>query len=567
MPDDIENIDSFVIEQLATWEVPGCAVAAVHNGEIVLTAGWGCRDLESGLPVTPDTLFAIGSATKAFTAATVGALVDDGLLEWDRPLRDYLPGLRLHDPFVTERLTVTDLLCHRSGLPRHDLVWLGHPDRSRADLVKRLRYLPLSKDLREQFQYCNLGYGLAGHLVEVLSGAGWEEFLRSRLLIPLGMNRSNLSVDEMAADPDHATPYERRQGSVVRVPVRPMPAMTPAGGINSSVAELARWLLAQLSDGQVDGTVVMSPGTVGRQQRPHMLVPEDPTFPESTRHAYGLGWTIGRYRGHRIVDHNGGIDGYHTECMLLPDDGIGVAVLTNISLGGMAPAVAYRALDQLLGLEPVDWSADFKTRYELGIAGIRDARGARRVVPDAPLPRPLDAYAGEYRHPGYGTLTITAEDGILRPRFGSLQLSLTHRHYETFDLDWHELGDQPHVYPLMFQSDPDGDITGLTVPFEMLLEPFRFDRLPDSRARDPEVLRRLCGTYTLGPVELVVAQKTDHVLTVTAPGNPPLELQPGRGLRFEVQGQPNVFAEFDLDDAGAVTRLVVQPFGIFVPKP
>lgn len=198
----MESIDRFVAEQLAAWEVPGCAVAAVQDGRVVLAAGWGQRDLDTKLPVTADTLFAIGSTTKAFTAATVGALVDDGLLDWERPLRDYVPEIQLHDPVVSDRLTVVDLLSHRSGLPRHEMVWLGHPGRTRAEVIRRLRFLPLSKDLRQAFQYCNLGYLAAGYAVEVLSGMPWEEYLRGRLLTPLGMGRSNLSVDEMSADPD-----------------------------------------------------------------------------------------------------------------------------------------------------------------------------------------------------------------------------------------------------------------------------------------------------------------------------------------------------------------------------
>ena len=329
---------------------------------------------------------------------------------------------------------------------------------------------------------------------------------------------------------------------------------------------MARWLLAQLSGGQLDGRAVMSPATMARQHAPHMLMPEDRTFPASTRHAYGLGWMIGRYRDHRLAEHGGGIDGFQTECMLLPDDGIGVAVMTNTSSSAMTPVVAYRVLDEVLGLEPLDWFSSFKTRYDAATAGIREARGARRVVPGAPLPRPLNAYAGEYQHPGYGTLTITAEGGILQPSFGTMDLTLAHRHYETFDLEWHELGDQPHLFPLMFLSDPDGDITALTVPFEPSVEPLRFDRLPDARAQDPEVLRRLCGTYTMGPIEVVVAQKGDRLLTVTAPGAPPFELQAGRGLRFEVKGQPGITAEFELDGTGAVVRLVAQPLGIFRPK-
>ena len=562
----MDSIERFVTGQLAAWEVPGCAIAAVRDEDVVLAAGWGRRDLAADLPVTPDTLFAIGSTTKAFTVATVGALVDDGLLEWERPLCDYLPDLRLHDPVVTDRLSIVDLLSHRSGLPRHDLAWLGHPGRSRAELVRRLRFLPLSRDLRQEFQYCNLGYLLAGHIVEVLSGTPWEDYLRTRLLTPAGMDRSNLSADGLRADPDHASAYERRQGAIVPVPPRPVTAMAPAGAVNSCAADMARWLLAQLGGGQLDGRAVMSPGTMARQHAPHMLMPEDRTFPASTRHAYGLGWMIGRYRDHRLAEHGGGIDGFQTECMLLPDDGIGVAVMTNTSSSAMAPVVAYRVLDELLGIEPLDWFSSFKARYHAATAGIREARGARRVVPRAPLPRPLSAYAGEYQHPGYGTLTITVEGGTLQPRLGTMDLTLAHRHYETFDLEWHELGDQSHLFPLMFLSDPDGDITALTLPFEPAVEPLRFDRLPDARARDPEVLCRLCGTYTMGPIEVVVAQKGNHVLTAATPGAPPFELQAGRGLRFEVKGQPGITAEFELDETGAVVRLVAQPLGIFLPK-
>jgi CubicO group peptidase (beta-lactamase class C family) len=562
----MQSIERFAVEQLAAWEVPGCAMAAVRNGEVVLAAGWGRRDLAAELPVTSGTLFAIGSVTKAFTATAVGALVDEGLLDWDRPLRDYVPDLRLHDDVVTGRLTVTDLLSHRSGLPRHDLTWVGHPDLSRAELVRRLRFLPLSKDLREQFQYCNLGYLLAGHVVEVLSGTPWEEFVQSRLLTPVGMDRSNLSVDDLSADADHAGGYERRQGVVVPVPPRPVTAMAPAGAINSCATDMTRWLLAQLGGGQVDGRTIMSPGTVARQQTPHMLVAEDRTFPASTRHAYGLGWLIGQYRDHRLAEHGGGIDGFQTECMLLPDDGIGVAVMTNTSSSVLAPVLAYRVLDELLGLEPLDWFSIFKARYDTATAGLREARDARRVVTEAPLPRPLAAYAGEYQHPGYGTLTITAGRDLLKPKLGTMDLSLTHRHYETFDLEWHELSDQSLLFPLMFLSDPDGDITALTVPFEPSVEPLRFDRLPDARAQDPEVLRRLCGTYTMGPIEIVVAQQGDRLLTVAAPGAPPFELQAGRGLRFEVKGQPGLTAEFELDETGTVVRLVAQPLGIFRPK-
>ena len=560
----MEDVERFVTEQLAAWEVPGCAVAAVRGGRVELAGGWGLRDREAGLPVTQDTLFAIGSATKAFTATTVGALVDEGLLEWDRPLRDYVPGVRLHDPFVSDRLTIVDLLSHRSGLPRHDLTWLGQPGRSRADIVRCLRFLPLSRDLRQEFQYCNLGYLVAGHVVEALSGVPWEDFVRGRLLGPLGMRRSNLSVAEMLADADHAAAYTRRDGVIVPVPQRPLPAVAPAGAINSSAADMARWLLAQLAGGQLDGATVMSAGTAQRQVTPHMLMPGSGDMPGLTQYAYGLGWVIGRYREHGMAMHSGGIDGFATHCMLLPDDGIGVAVLTNTSASVMHLVVACRVLDELLGGEPLDVFGFLRPRFDAVMAGIREAKAVRPVVPGAPPARPLPAYAGEYEHPGYGTLAVALDGDTLKPSLGTMDLSLVHRHYETFDLAWHEVGDQPTVFPLTFLSDPDGDINALTVQFEPLVEPLRFARRPG--ALSPEVLRRLRGTYAMGPIEVVVALSGERTLTVTMPGSPPLGLEPIGGLRFGVKGQPAVTAEFELDGNGTVTRLIAQPLGIFLPK-
>ena len=560
----MESLERFITEQLAAWEAPGCAVAAVRGGQVELAGGWGLRDREAGRPVTQDTLFAIGSTTKAFTATTVGALVDEGLLEWDRPLRDYVPEIRLHDPFVSDRLTITDLLSHRSGLPRHDLTWVGQPDRSRAEIVRALRFLPLSKDLRQQFQYCNLGYLVAGYVVEALSGVPWEDFVRGRLLEPLGMRRTNLSVDEMLADDDHAAAYTRRDGAIAAVPQRPLPAIAPAGAINSSAADMARWLLVQLAGGQLDGATVMSPATARLQRTPHMVIPGVGEVPGLSAYAYGLGWLNGRYREHAIAMHDGGIDGFTTHCMLLPDDGIGVVVLTNTSAAMMHLTVACRVLDELLGAEPLDVFGYLKPRFDAAMAGAREAKAARRVVAGASPARPLSGYAGEYEHPGYGILTITLNEGVLRPSLGTMNLSLAHRHYETFDLEWDEMGDQPAVYPLTFLSDPDGVVNALTVRFEPLVEPLRFDRRPDEQ--DPEVLRRLCGAYAMGPIELVVALRGERTLTVTAPGSPPLDLVPAGGLRFRVKDQPAITAEFELGDDGAVTRLVAQPFGIFLPK-
>ena len=262
--------------------------------------------------------------------------------------------------------------------------------------------------------------------------------------------------------------------------------------------------------------------------------------------------------------HAGGIDGFQTHCVLLPDDGTGVAVLTNTSASLMHLVVAFRVLDELLGAEPLDVFGLFKPRLDAAMAGAGEARAARRVVSGAPPARPLSAYAGEYEHPGYGTLAIALSGDALKPSLGTMDLSLAHRHYETFDLQWHELYEQPVVFPLTFLSDPDGHVNALTVQFEPLVAPLRFDRRPDTRG--PEILRRLCGTYAMGPIEVTVALRGERTLTITPPGGPSLDLEPIGGLRFGVKDQPAVTAEFELDDDGAVTRLIAQPLGTFLPK-
>jgi CubicO group peptidase (beta-lactamase class C family) len=469
----MESLERFVSEQRELWNMPGCAVGVGRGEKLVWKAGFGTCELGTQRAVTPETLFPIGSTTKSFTAAAVAALVDDGIVQWDRPVREYIPEFAMSDPVGTERVTVRDLLSHRTGIPRHEFVWLGHPDRSRADLVRRLRYLAHNKDIRQAFQYSNLGYVTVGHLIEAVSGSTWEAFLGDRLLKPLGMDRSNFSVDETQNTDDFSQPHELRDGNVVRVPFRDMRQIGPAGGIVSCIDDMVVYLRAQLG---IAGNDVVSHDALAETQAPQITVPEDRTFPESTRFAYGLGWLVGQYRGHRIVEHNGGVDGFLTDCLFLPDDGIGVVVLTNL-WSAMGKPVAYRAFDELLGLDPIDWSTRLKTQWDAVFEAIRTKRRERPRVENAPLLRELEAYAGEYEHPGYGRFSVAVEDGRLVPTFGALPLSLTHRHFDVFDMDLLELASEPFSAPVAFLTGSDGDVVALTVEFEDAVDPIRFDRI------------------------------------------------------------------------------------------
>src|SRR5215813_2141415 len=227
--DALAGFDETVPDAMKKFDVPGMAIAIVKGKDIIYTKGFGYRDVEKQLPVTPDTLFAIGSSSKAFTTFVLGTLVDEGKIEWDKPLRNYIPWFRLYNESMGERLTPRDLVTHRSGLPRHDLVWYNNYGASRKWLVERLAYLEPSADLREKFQYNNLMFLTAGYLSEVITGKTWEENVRERILDPLGMARTNFSVLDSQKDQDFAQPYRKREGKVEKMPFRVISNMGPAG--------------------------------------------------------------------------------------------------------------------------------------------------------------------------------------------------------------------------------------------------------------------------------------------------------------------------------------------------
>ncbi|MGQ9471397.1 MAG: serine hydrolase domain-containing protein [Candidatus Aminicenantales bacterium] len=243
----------FLNAQMKQWEVPGMGVGAVKNGQVILAEGFGYRNLAQKLPVTPNTLFAIGSATKAFTTMGLGLLVEEGKIEWDKPVRQYLPEFKLRDEIATERLTVRDFVCHRSGLPRHEALWYGSSF-SRKDIVKRLRYLNFSADIRSTFQYNNLMFLTAGYLIEKLTNSSWEEFTRQRIFEPLGMKSSNFSVTDTQKTDDYALPYVLKDKAVIEVPFRNVDTIGPAGSINSNVIDMLKWVRFHLDKGKVGNT-------------------------------------------------------------------------------------------------------------------------------------------------------------------------------------------------------------------------------------------------------------------------------------------------------------------------
>ncbi|MGH7599721.1 MAG: serine hydrolase domain-containing protein, partial [bacterium] len=355
----LQQLRAFVDSTMKSWKVPGLAMAIVKDGEVIFSEGFGWRNIEAKLPVTPNTLFAIGSCSKAFTAACIGILADDSKVEWDTPVQKYLPTFKLHDDFASARMSPRDLVTHRSGLPRHDLLWYGSSF-TRKEMFDRLQYLEPSKDFRTTYQYQNLMFMTAGYLVEQIAGGTWEDFVRNRIFSPLGMTQSNFSVTESQKAVDFAMPYREEKEQIKLMPFRDISAVGPAGSINSNVSEMAKWIMLNLNKGKAGETQVISEAMLAQMHTPYTAISEPIRFLETSHASYGLGWGITQYLGHKRVAHSGGIDGFSALVSLLPQDNLGLVVLTNRNGNPLPNIASLYATDLLLQMPPVDWNARVK---------------------------------------------------------------------------------------------------------------------------------------------------------------------------------------------------------------
>ena len=440
---------------LERYHAPGLQLAAVRGGETVLAAGYGSADLETASPATARTLFHHGSCGKAYTSLLAVLLAEDKLLDLDAPVRTYVPELRLLDPVIAERVTLRDLLSHRSGLARHDMAWILNASWTAQDVVERLAHLPLHGDLRTQMNYSNFGYALAGIAIERVSGTAYEEQLRSRIFDPLGLARTVSSSEVGGADEDVAAPYVVRDGQPVRTEWRHMSAMAAAGGVVSCAEDSVRWLQLQLGHGPIDADVV------GRTHHLNTPVPAEMAnaLPDMRLYGYAMGWVVGTMRGHRVLWHSGGIDGFTTYVLLLPDDDIGVVASVNVHLTQTLPlALVLDVADALLG----EASESFWT--DRLFAAPEETAPAQRAERSSAPTQPLGAYVGTFTNPGYGQLDVALDNKSLSFRLGDFTVSSSHRHFDTWDTNYEPLDAKATV---TFVTDAKASITEAVVEFEV----------------------------------------------------------------------------------------------------
>jgi CubicO group peptidase (beta-lactamase class C family) len=559
----IPDLDRLAAEAMADWKVPGLALAVVQDGRLTLTRAYGQRDTEANLPVTSATHFVICSITKSFTATAIALLHSEQRLDWTKPVRDYLPEFRLHDPVATERVTIQDLLCHRSGLPRHD--WVHLPgDRSPAELLAPLRHLELSRDIRATWQYNNLCYNAAGLLIERVSDQSYEAFIRSRLTDPLKMT-VGFSLDDLETSENAARPYmidvdTRLPG--LRLPIR----TTAAGAINTSVADLANWMRLHLCKGEFAGERLVPAAMMNEVLVPRVHVGAS-EYAEFGHGHYCLGYQSNSYRGDRLVWHGGGWNGWGNLMTLVPDHGIGVAVLTNRTVSQVPHTLTWYIIDWLRGREAVDWRARFRKQRDEFIAHIeadKDARETSRHKDTTPA-HALAAYGADYEHPAYGTMSVRERDGALQWSWRGMAATLAHRHYETFQLP--EATDRllPDNLPITFLTDRDGNIVSLSAPLEPLVKDIVFARLPAGDCLDPAFRARCVGNFKGGITHRVTLDSQGRL--VLKPDNQPAyRLEPLQGRRFRIVELEGFVVEFRDDGSGIREIIFHQPNGTFVAE-
>jgi CubicO group peptidase (beta-lactamase class C family) len=464
------DLDADVNRVLKTFDVPGIAIAIVKDGKVLAAKGYGVRKLGDPAPVTGRTLFEVASNSKAFTAAALAMLVEEGKLKWDDPVTRHLPGFQMYDSYVTGAMTVRDLLTHRSGLGlgAGDLMWWPTSTFSSDDIIDRLRYIKPATSFRNSYAYDNLLYIVAGKIIAEKTGKPWGDAVRERILAPLGMDGTTTSVADMLKTADYSAPHSRINDKISVV--KPMPVANAVGavGIDTSAEDIARWMNMLLNDGKTpDGKQLLSEKQLREMwtaQTP-MPVGEPKGALAVTRpifNAYGLGFNLRDYKGRKIATHGGALQGFYSRVLMVPEEKLGIAIFTNAENSGSMNALQWRLLDQFLNVPASDWigivSADEQARHKEELAKVSKASAVRAARSKPSLE--LSAYEGEYQDPWYGKVTIQREAGKQVMRFSrtpDLVGDLEHFQHDSFIVRWRERNFNADAY-VSFALNPDGSI-------------------------------------------------------------------------------------------------------------
>ena len=439
-----QAFDDYVNKAMKDWEVPGMAIAVVKDDKIVYAKGYGIRELGKTAPVDEHTIFAIGSSSKAFTAASIAMLVDEGKLKWDDPVSKYLPDFQLFDPYVTREMKVRDILTHRIGLERGDQLWYATPY-SRDEILRRIRFLEPSSSMRSKFGYQNIMFLAAGQIIPKVTQESWDDFVHDRVFTLLGMKETNTTIRDLKGKDDVAAPHQEIDGKIQPVPYRLIDNIGPAGSINSNVVDMAQWLRLQLGKGKYDGKQLISEASLMEMHTPQTIIRIEGLYPimypDAHFMSYGMGWFLSDFRGKKLVEHGGAIDGMRALVAMIPEENVGVVILTNVGGTLLPQFLSYRIFDSYLEQQPKDWQAEGLIKmkpFQAAGKAAQEKALSQRVTGSSPS-LTLQNYAGSYHSEMYGDVQIDFSDGKLIAHFGPYFTGdLEHWNYDTFQVQWRD---------------------------------------------------------------------------------------------------------------------------------
>jgi CubicO group peptidase (beta-lactamase class C family) len=567
-PPALQGFDAYMAGILKDWNVAGIGVGVVVKDKLVFAKGYGYRDYGKKLPFTEHTTMPIASNTKLFTAMTAGLLVKDGKLDWDQPIRRYVPTIEFYNDQLNAEVSLRDMLSHRTGITRHDAIWYKS-DFSRKQLFERLRYLEPTAPIRSIFLYNNMMYAGVGYVVELLGGKPWESQVRERLLGPLGMTGTVFSIDDMVAQPDHAVPYNERRDSseLYQIPYyREQVAVGPAGALNSNVADLSHWLIALMNDGRFEGKAVIPPEVVKATLAPSIALAnanlESRGYGEMLNMVYGMGRFTASYRGHLAAFHGGDINGFHSQIALLPTDGVGVIVLVIGDHGApLYNVIADNVFERMLGMSQTPWSQrqlEIRNKNKAAAKNARASAGGGQVAGTHPS-HALGDFTGEFEHPAYGGVAFTEKDGHLEFEFHHIHLPLAHFHYDRFDSPDDE---EEGKWSFNFATGPEGEINKVTTSLDEA--EVTFTRQAARELTAPATLKQYAGDYqSPNGAKFQVVYKDDGSFGVVLPGQPFIRLVAWQPRKFKVEKFSDVIVEFVVVDGKVSEMTQTDPSGVY----
>lgn len=569
--DRLSGIDTLLEKILTDYHVAGFSVAVVHKDSLVYAKGFGYRDYEKKLPATPHTLYAIGSSSKAFTAALLGKLFGDSL-SLDDKITQHLPRLQFQDGREA-RVTVRDLITHRTGLSRYDYSWYVFNSDNRDSLLARVKHMKPTADLRMKWQYNNFMYLAQGMIAERMTGKTWEENIRTHFFTPLGMTRSNFDVSTMGSDADASLGYKvTEKDSIKKIPYYEISGMGPAGSINSSVLEMANWLKLWIHGGQSGKDRLLPAAYVSDAMSSQMVIsPELPgkEYPDIHLGNYGLGWMIVSYRGHYRVEHGGNIDGFSASTAFFPSDSLGIVVLTNQNGSDVPGVVRNLIADRFLGLPFADWhTSGVKKKDTAAVDTGRQQLDMARIAGTKPTHVPAD-YTGVYDNKAYGTFTVRLDGDTLKTTLGRERVWLSHYHYDVFELK--EIGGDGRAdtasggLKINFRTGFDGQVESAAIAMDDPSgDPVVFRRQPPATDVSAGQLQAYVGTYQISGMTIKVTV-VDGVLFMDVPGQTNYEIVARGGHYFKLKIADGYGVRFEVDDStGKTTAMhLIQPNGTF----